>query len=110
MLLLHGCLRSDAECARIRDRYDAMAAALRIGDTNAARTLFAPRHRPRAQDNFGRLTMFARPLSLRSGISIKGTRAQICPQPIIPRGTSGHTVEMIKVEGDWFFTGKVSVF
>ena len=60
VLLLHGCLRSDADCARIRDRYEAMTAALRIGDTNAARMFFAPQHRPRAQDNFGRLTMFAR--------------------------------------------------
>lgn len=109
-LLLHVCLSSSAEHRRVRDRYEAMTTALRIGDTNAAQMLFAPQHRPRAADHFGRLTTFAQPLGLRSGISIHQSRAQICPKPIIPRGTSGHTIEMIKVEGEWYFTGRVSVF
>jgi len=110
MLMLHECLTSSAEHTRVCGRYEAMTAALRVNDTNAAQMLFAPSHRARATDHFGRLTTFARPLGLRSGISITGSRARICPQPIIPRGTSGHTIEMIQVNGEWFFTGSISVF
>jgi hypothetical protein len=110
VFLLHGCLGSSADRVRVRARYEAMEAALRIGDTNAARLLFAPAHRARAQDNFGRLTTFARPLGLKSAISIDGTRATVCPERIFPIGMFGHTVEMIKVDGEWYFTGKISVF
>ena len=112
-LLLHGCLGSSTDRARIHVRYDALQVALRAGDTNAFQLLFAPEHRARAMDHLGRFQTFARPLDHRSGISIQGTRAQICPRrefPLFPFGVVGHTIEMIQADGDWYFTGKVSVF
>jgi hypothetical protein len=111
--LLHGCFESSAERAQIKVRYSAMELAIRAGDTNAARLLFAPAHRPRAADHFSRFQTFARPLDHRSGISVSGTRAVICPRrefPLIPIGTIGHTIEMIKVDGEWYFTGKISIW
>ncbi len=112
-LLLHFCLASNADRARVRARYDQMCKALSAGDTNAMALLFAPAYRARANDHFGRLTTFARPLGPRSGISITGARAEICPvrlHPMIPVGNWGHTIEMIQVEGEWFFTGKISIW
>jgi hypothetical protein len=112
-LLLHGCLGSSGDSARIRTRYDAMQEAMRASDTNAARLLFAPAHRPRAADHLGRFQTFALPLDHRSGISIKGTRARICPRrefPLIPFGTIGHTIEMIQVDGEWYFTGNIGIW
>lgn len=112
-LLLHGCLGSSADRERIHVRYDVLQVALRAGDTNALQLLFAPAHRALAMDHVGRFQTFALPLDHRSGISIQGTRARICPRgefPLFPFGTVGHTIEMIQTDGDWFFTGKVSVF
>lgn len=86
---------------------------MRSGDTNAIQLLFAPAHRPRAADHLGRFQTFALPLDHRSGISIKGTRARICPRrefPLIPFGTIGHTVEMLQVDGEWYFTGKIGIW
>jgi hypothetical protein len=111
--LLHGCLGSSGDRARIRTRYDAMQEAMRTGDTNAARLLFAPTHRPRAMDHLGRFQTFALPLDHRSGISVDGTRARICPRrefPLIPFGTLGHTIEMIQEDGEWYFTGNIGIW
>ena len=112
-LLLHGCLGSGADRARIHVRYDALQIALRAGDTNAFRLLFAPAHRARAMDHVGRFQTFAHPLDHRSGMSIKGTRVWICPRrdfPLIPIVDFGHTIEMIRVDGEWYFTGKISIW
>jgi hypothetical protein len=112
-LLLHGCLGSGADRARIHVRYDALQVALRAGDTNAFRLLFAPAHRTRAMDHFGRFQNFAQPLDHRSGLSIKGTRVWICPRReflLIPFVNFGHTIEMIRVDGEWYFTGRISIW
>jgi hypothetical protein len=112
-LLLYSCLGSSAERARIHVRYDALQTALRAGDTNALRLLFAPAHRARAMDHIGRFQTFAHPLDHRSGMSIKEARAWICPRrefPLIPFGTVGHTIEMIQEDGEWYFTGRISIW
>ncbi len=39
--------------------------------------------------------------------------AEVCPvreYPLIPFGTLGDTMEMIKVEDEWYFTGKIAVW
>ena len=90
-------------------RYEAMQAAIRSSDTNAARLLFAPAFRNHADDNFTRFHIFARPLGLRSKISINGTKARICPVRLLPLGMVGHTIEMIKVNDEWYFTGHIGV-
>jgi hypothetical protein len=57
-----------------------------------------------------RLDEFARPLGARSKVLILGGDATVWPKPnwylcgVLP---IGDTVEMTKVEGHWFFTGKV---
>ena len=112
-LLLHVCLASSAQDAEVRAQYERMRAALSSNDTNAFTLCFAPACRARAEDHFGRLTTFARPLGPRSGISISGSRAEVCPErlyPMVPLGNWGHTIEMINVDGEWYFTGKISVW
>lgn len=105
---VRGCY-SD-EHARIRARYGAMQVAMRNSDTNAARLLFSPTHRRDADNNFTRYHTFAKPLGVRSKISVSGEKANICPVRIVPIGMIGHTIEMIKVDGEWYFTGKIGVF
>lgn len=96
---------------QIRARYHQMRVALSSEDTNVARAFFAPDFRGTAHRNFDMLNRFAQPLGLRSLIRFTGYRALICPERlfhyrIIP---GGHTIEMIKVDGAWFFTGEVNI-
>ena len=112
-LLLRGCLTSNAERTEVQAQYERMRSALSANDTNAFTLCFAPAYRARAKDHFDRLTTFARPLGSRSGISIRGSRAEVCPErlyPMVPLGNWGHTIEMINVDGEWYFTGKISVW
>ena len=112
-LLLHGCLASNAERSKVRAQYERMVGALSAKDTNAFTLCFAPAYRAPAQEHFDRLTTFARPLGSRSGISIRGSRAEVCPErlyPMVPLGNWGHTIVMIKVDGEWYFTGKIFVW
>lgn len=104
---VRGCY-SD-EHTRIRARYEAMQVAMRNGDTNAARLLFSPAHRRDADGNFTRYHMFAKPLGVRSKISVRDDKADVCPVRVVPIGMFGHTIEMIKVDGEWYFTGKIGI-
>ena len=94
---------------QIRERYQQMRVALSAGDTNVARALFAPDFRGGA--NFDMLDRFAKPLGARSTIRFSGSQAVVCPERlfhyrVIP---GGHTIEMVKVDGAWFFTGNVNI-
>jgi len=87
-----------------------MRIALSARDTNAVLALVAPQMRT-SFDDFSRLDGFAQPLGPRSSIRILGGEATVWPvrtshYVVLP---GGHTVEMVKVDGDWFFTGKVHV-
>jgi hypothetical protein len=105
-------LRTDAtEEAQIRARYQQFVLALASADTNAAKVLFAPPFRAVADQHIMRLRTFAKPLDARSTISVSSCRALVCPEPlkhylVLP---GGHSVEMIKSEQQWFFTGKVFI-
>jgi hypothetical protein len=100
------------EQARIRSRYQQMRTALSAGNTNAVLALVAPQMRSSFDDlRFSRLDGFAQPLGPRSSILILGGEATVWPVRtshyiVLP---GDHTVEMIKVDGDWFFTGKIHV-
>lgn len=100
------------EQARIRSRYQQMRTALSAGDTNTVLTLIAPQMRSSFDDlRLSRLDGFAQPLGPRSSVLILGGEATVWPvrtshYVVLP---GGHTVEMIKVDGDWFFTGKIHV-
>jgi hypothetical protein len=100
--------RNHAEICR---RYAELRAALSAGDTNTVLALIAPGHRSGFDGgNFIRLDGFARPLGDRSKILILGCDATVWPKPnwylcgVLP---IGDTVEMTKIPGRWFFTGKV---
>ncbi len=96
---------------RIEVRYQQMRMALSSGNTNLAQSLFAPDLRGGAYRNFDMLDRFARPLSRRSGIRVSGPHAVVCPERLFHYGfiPGGHTVEMVKVDGEWFFTGSVHI-
>jgi hypothetical protein len=99
------------EQKRIRVRYQQMMAAISAGDTNAVLAV-APEWRSSFDDlQLSRFEDFAQPLGPHSSIRISGREATVWPVRtshyiVLP---GGHTVEMIKVADDWFFTGKVHV-
>lgn len=97
--------------AQIRLRYQQMRLALSSGDTNTARSLFAPELRGGAHRTFGVMETFSKPLGPESSVRFKAARAQVCPEPIYHYGAlpGGHTIEMVRVDGQWFFTGSVHV-
>jgi hypothetical protein len=99
------------EEAKIRARYQQMRTALSSGDTNGVRALFAPDFRGEANRQFDRLLNFAKPLGGLSAVRFSRSRASVCPERISHFGIvpGGHTIEMVKIDGDWFFTGKVSI-
>jgi len=111
VLLVRSYQSARQEEKEIRARYQQMRVALSLGDTNAARVLFAPDSRGGAHRNFDMLDRFAKPLGPGSAIRFSGSQARVCPERlfhyhIIP---GGHTIEMVKVDGTWFFTGDVNI-
>jgi hypothetical protein len=88
-----------------------MRHALSLGDTNAARALFTPDRRGAAHHSFDMLGRFAKPLGERSSLSFSGSRATVCPERVFHFGVipGGNTVEMVRVDGEWFFTGGIHI-
>jgi hypothetical protein len=109
--LVYSYRKGSREEAQIRIRYQQMRLALASADTNTARVLFAPELRGGAHGYFGRLETFAKPLGPQSSVRFSASKAQICPERIYHYRVlpGGHTIEMVKVDGQWFFTGKVHV-
>jgi hypothetical protein len=100
----------DYQRAQIRARYAQMRAAVETGNTNAVLSLIAPQYRSTFDSlRFQRLGWFADPLGPRSSILIIGRDATVWPARTAHFGIlpGGNTVEMVKVAGDWYFTGKV---
>jgi hypothetical protein len=97
--------------AEICTRYAEPRTALSAADTNAVLALIAPTYRSSFDGGrFMRLDGFAQPLGARTKVLILGGDATVWPKPnwylcgVLP---VGDTVEMTKVEGHWFFTGRV---
>jgi hypothetical protein len=99
--------RASQREANVRERYEQMRDALSIGDTYAARALFAPDRRDAAHRWFDMLHRFAKPLGERSVLSFSGSRATVCPERVFHDG--GNTIEMVRVDGEWFFTGGIHI-
>lgn len=97
--------------AEIRARYQELTMALSSGATNAVLALIAPESRSEFDDGrLMRMGSFAESLGPRSKIFILGKRATVWPSPnwyLCGLWPVGNTVEMTKVNGSWFFTGKV---
>lgn len=100
------------EQAQIQSQYDQMRVALSANDTNAVLALIAPQHRAGFNDHmYYLLDSFAKPLGPQSSITVWRDEASVWPVRtshflVIP---GGHTIEMTKVDGTWFFTGKVHI-
>ena len=98
------------EQTQIRARYQQMRTALSSSDTNAALALVAPQYRGGFDGyRFSMLDGIAQPLGPRSSIMVWRDEAVVWPVRtshylVLP---GGHTIGMIKVNGDWFFTGTV---
>ncbi len=95
----------------IRVRYAALTTALSWGDTNTVLALIAPQYRKEFDGlRLMRLERFAKPLGPNARILVIGSDATVWPSVnrhlcgVLP---VGDTVEMTKVAGKWFFTGKV---
>jgi len=100
------------EQAKIRVRYQQMRTALSSSDTNAVLALVAPEYRGSFDGyRFLMLNDFAQPLGPRSSIVVLRDQAIVWPvgsshYVVLP---GGHTIDMIRVNGDWFFTGRVHI-
>ena len=96
--------------SEICTRYAELRAALSTADTNAVLALIAPTYRTNFDGgSLMRLDAFARPLEARSKIlvlivTLRCGQSRTGACGILP---IGDTVEMTKVGGHWFFTGKV---
>ena len=95
------------EETRIRIRYQQMVSALSSGNTNAAMALIAPENRRAASRSLGLLTGFIKPLGPRSSVRFSTFEAHVCPERIFHLGAipGGNTIGLIKVHGEWYFTG-----
>lgn len=110
-LLVRSYRAARQEEKQIRALYQQMRVALSSGDTKLARALFAPDFRGGAHRSFDMLDRFAKPLGAQAAIRFSRTQALVCPERlfhylIIP---GGHRIEMVKVDGAWFFTGEVHI-
>lgn len=100
------------ERAQVRARYQEMTTALSTGDSTAVLSLIAPSLRSGLSGRYlSTLESFAKPLGPQSSILILGHEAMVWPSRSWHRGIfpRGHTVEMLKIDGTWFFTGEVHI-
>ena len=110
--VIHSFRSNRREEGQIHARYQQMRMALSSNDTNTAIALIAPDYRSRfGPHEFNLLSGFAQPLGARSSITLFGSSARVCPIRtshflVVP---GGHTVGMIKVNEEWFFTGEVHI-
>ena len=112
-LILLRWLGPGAERRQVRARYTQLRQVMRARDTNSITLLFLPVLRARSTNEIGRLQIFAHDLGASSSISINGTQAWICPRrelPFIPFLRNGHEIEMMRVEDEWYLTGRISIW
>ena len=98
--------------AKVNLRYQLLLQAFSTSDTNAVVALVAPQHRGNfSGGDFSRLKDFAQPLGSHSAITVFKDEAVICPTRLWHFGVipGGHTISLIRVGEDWFFTGQVHV-
>ena len=109
--LIIGYWAERQERAVIRARHQQLRTALASRDTNAVLALIAPQYRKGFDDGrLMRMDDFAVGLGPRSKMLILGKQATLWPGPnriLCGVWPIGDTVEMTKVGGTWFFTGKV---
>ena len=111
LAVVFACRSNRRNRAEICTRYAELRTALSAADTNTVLALIAPTYRSSFDGGrFMRLDGFAQPLGARTKVLILGGDATVWPKPnwylcgVLP---VGDTVEMTKVEGHWFFTGRV---
>lgn len=104
-------VRHAAETKIIKDRYGSFKRALVEGDDETITALTAPSFRGGPNPRFDWIRDNAGELNKQSRVSIRGSEATIVPHRtyhylIIP---GGNGVKLIKEDGEWFFTGEISI-
>jgi hypothetical protein len=99
------------ELEHVRARYHQMERALATGDTATAQALLAPALRARATQHLAQLTGFVKPLNRRTVVVVSDSTATVCPLlqfhfGVIP---GGHSLDLIKLDGEWYFTGAIHI-
>ena len=105
------------EAPAVLARYSEMLSVI-SRDSGSARAFLAPVNKLAPATNgseisaLNRLSAFVIPLAGDSEVSVWLGRAWICPAPGEPKNLwfrGGHEIELIKVNGDWRFTGRIRV-
>lgn len=90
-----------------------MREATHSGSVPRASLFLLPSARTQARDEIDRLRIFALDLDDSSTIATKDGKAWICPRRklgFVPFLQIGDALEMIRYEGEWYFSGRVSVW
>lgn len=111
-LALNGYCGFSRERLQVRQRFDGMRQALRARDTNNVLQLIIPEVRTTYCNDLQRLLMLVGTGSNKPGVWMWAGKARVLLQirmrwlGIVP---IGNEVEMIRTNGDWFFTGRVFI-
>ena len=97
--------------AEVEARYVELRRVMRERDMEGFAALLVPRHRGRPHEFFDRMDGFAVDLVSGSDISVWGDEATVVPRvdTNLVLIKIGHGVHLERVDGEWFFTGRVSV-
>ena len=95
----------------LRTQYEQLRLELSQSDTNSAAKLFAPDYKGRIDHSFRLLRTFAKPLGSRSSVRIWNATASVTPERIWHYGflPGGHSIELVRVDDQWLFTGTVHI-
>lgn len=114
-LLASRLFRAHQERALVRARYEAMCLAVRDNDMDALAKIATPKRRADYYQQQGDLWRVSNQLgfagSAEPDISLSGDRAWITlnPRTVFWVLRTGNSIEMAKENGEWCFTGKVSI-
>ena len=97
----------------VSSKYDEMRRVLANSNTNGYHALIAPNYQLSwRKDQLLKIPDFAKPLTKKSLIRIADNHATICPIPVLYFGLlpwGGHRIELVKEDGQWYFTGRVHI-
>lgn len=104
-------LRNQREAQSIRQRYEVFWKALNDEDEAVTEALMA-----RVADGSGFVNLewirnYGGPLDEKSRVQVSGSTAWVVPYPIYHFGVlpGGDCIAAIKVDGEWFFTGRITI-
>jgi len=104
-------LRNRGEALVIKHRYELFWQALNAGDETVVEALMRPVDQGRGFVNLTWIKDYGGPLDDESEVRVSGAKAWVVPDPIYHFGVlpGGDGVAAVKVDGKWFFTGRISI-